>query len=183
MEEIRIECEGTTTVSLDELKELHNFKDRTREHYAKFKASVLELGFSFPIFFWEDQEGVKHIIDAHGRKQFLMEMRTEGYKVPPLPAVRIFAKDKVEAKKKLLAHESRYGKIQEEPFYEFMNEEGFEISEDDVAPFTEIWEFEMEYNNQPEKEEDEQVSSNAKKEECENCKSYHQAGHQPVVTQ
>lgn len=179
---IRIECEAATTVTIDELKELHQYKERTREHYQKFKTSVEKLGFSFPIFFWEDKMGTKWIVDAHGRKQFLQEMRAEGYMIPPLPAARIFAKDKVEAKKKILAQESHYGKIQEEPFYEFMNEQGFELDEAEVDTYAEIWEFDMEYNNTPEKDEEEMVAA-PKKEECEECKSYHQNAHTPPVSQ
>jgi len=173
---IRIECEGSTTVTLDELKELHHYKERTREHYEKFKASVLRLGFKFPIFFWEDMEGTKWIVDAHGRKQFLMEMRaSEGYNIPPLPAVRIFAKDKKEAKEAVLAQESVFGKILEEPLYEFINEEGFELDESDLSTFTEIYELDMEFNNEPAKTGDEEQQS--KEKACQLCTAYHSRNH------
>jgi hypothetical protein len=167
---IRVECDGTLLVNIDELHELHHYKDLTEDKYAKGKKSIEELGFSFPIFVWE-QEGKLWIIDAHQRKRILTRMRdVEGYTIPSLPAVRVFAKDKVEAKKKILAQESQYGKIQEEPFYEFMNEEGFELDEKDIETFVEIEEFDKEYVD-PEKDHTE------KDERCDACFVYHKNNH------
>ncbi len=120
---VKIQCQGATTVGLDELFELQgNLKDLTEENYVKLRNSITEYGFSFPIFFWTDPEGKKLIIDSHQRKRTLLKMRDEGWTIPPLPADPIFAADKTEAKKKLLLLNSRFGKIQLEGYEEFINE-------------------------------------------------------------
>lgn len=145
---IRIACEGSIFVRLEELNELQSYKNLTDEAYQKAKTSILELGFSFPIFVWEN-EGKMWIIDAHQRKRVLTRLRdVEGYIIPPLPAVRIHAKDKTEAKKKILAQESQYGDITQEGLYEFMNEEGFELDATELETFVDIDEFDWEQEAQ-----------------------------------
>lgn len=142
---IRIACEGTLTVELDELAEMQHYKDLTEQAYIKGKTSILELGFSFPIFIWEDN-GIKWIIDAHQRKRILTKMRDEeGFTIPPLPAVRIQAANKTEAKKKILAQESQYGDITQEGLYEFINEEDSLLDAVDLSGFVDINEFALEY--------------------------------------
>lgn len=174
---IKIQCEGSTTVSLDELRELQSYKDLTDEAYHKAKTSILTLGFSFPIFFWEDKDATKYIIDAHQRKRVLMRMRSEeGYFVPLLPAVRIFAKDKREAKKKILAQESQYGEIQYDGLQEFIHEEGFELNEDELVEFVDIYEFSNEFE-----EPEEEKHAGEKKETCEKCLNYHERNHDETV--
>lgn len=172
---IRIACEGSLAVGLDELAELQHYKDLTQKDYEKAKNSILELGFSFPIFIWEEN-GIKWIIDAHQRKRVLTKMRDEeGYTIPSLPAVRIQAVDRKEAKKKILAQESQYGKIQEEGLYEFVNEDGFVLDTGDLASFVEIDEFEFEYGTE-QKEEAAKPEGEPDK-ECESCAAYHNADH------
>jgi len=174
---IEIQCEGSTTVTLDELKELQHYKDLTDKAYDKARLSIINLGFSFPIFFWEDKDATKYIIDAHQRKRVLMRMRSEeGYIIPPLPAVRIFAKDKVEAKKKILAQESQYGKIQEEGLYEFINEGGFELDSAEIETFIQIPEFTFE------QEATQQGTDETVDDTCLTCKAYHYNNHEPQTT-
>lgn len=73
---IRIECEGATTVDIDELNDLQcDFKDISDKDYKKLKTSILENGFSFPAFLWKDQTGKLWIVDAHRRKRALKRMR------------------------------------------------------------------------------------------------------------
>lgn len=118
--EIRITCAGNTTVSLDELKDFQgNLKELSEDNYAKLRNSMIEFGFSFPIFYWQDEAGTKWIIDAHQRIRTLSHMQKEGVVIPPLPADPIFATDRTEAKKKLLLLNSRYGEMTQEGFDEF----------------------------------------------------------------
>ena len=171
---INIQCEGSTTVSLDELKELHTYKDLSDEAYTKARQSIINLGFSFPIPFWEDKDGTKYILDGHQRKRVLMKLRSEeGFEVPPLPAVRVFAEDRKEAKKKLLAQESSYGTITEEGLYEFINEEGFELDEGELDTFVEIEEFTFEQ----EAAQTEEQPTEFKPTSCDACKKYHEQNH------
>lgn len=168
---IRVTCEGSFSVNIDDLHELHSYKDLTEEAYQRAKTSILELGFSFPIFVWVDSLNQHYIIDAHQRKRVLTRMRDmEGYTIPLLPAVKIHAEDKVEAKKKILAQESQYGDITEEGLYEFINEEGFELDEKELDTFVDIDEFDFE-------QEAASGSTSEKREDCERCLNYHERNH------
>jgi hypothetical protein len=144
--EIKIECQGATTVALDELVDLQgNLKDLTEQNYVKLRNSIVQYGFSFPVLLWIDTDGKKWILDAHQRVRTLRKMQQEGITIPPLPADIVNATDKVEAKKKLLLLNSRYGKMTREGFDEFVDEPGFEVAEAEledllVLPEVEIWE-------------------------------------------
>ncbi len=171
---IQVSCKGATEVALAELTELQgNLKDLSEANYVKLRNSITEFGFSFPIFMWEDPiTNKKWIIDAHHRIKTLRKMEEEGWSVPRLPADYIHAKDKTEAKKKLLLVNSRYAKITEEGLYEFNNEPSFEIG----AEFAEL----LDIPGIDLTVDDVQVKKDEKekgKEECEACKMYHDRGH------
>lgn len=137
--DLKITCQGFTTVELDELNDLQgNLKDLSEENYVRLRNSMVEFGFSFPVFMWVDETGKKWIVDAHQRKRVLLKMREEGIVIPPLPADIIHAKDKIEAKKKLLLHESHYGKLTQEGYDEFFVESGFEFKEDEISDFLDL---------------------------------------------
>lgn len=117
---IEIKCAGHTTVQLSELHDLQgNFKDLTEDNYVKLRNSMVEFGFSFPIFYWQDEQGTKYIVDAHQRVRTLTKMQEEGWTIPPLPADPIYADSKIQAKEKLLLLNSQYGKITQEGWDEF----------------------------------------------------------------
>lgn len=148
---VRIECEGSTSVPIDELNDLQgNLKDLSEEDYIKQRNAITEFGFSFPVFYWEDETGKKWIIDAHQRKRTLLKMRSEGWIIPPLPACNIHAKDRIEAKKKLLLLQSRYGKITSTGMTDYLNEQDY------LIPFEEIQDFltypEDDFEDKPKKE-------------------------------
>ena len=130
---IKIACQGYTTVPLEELTDLQgNLKDLTEENYVKLRNSMTQYGFSFPVFMWIDTDGTKYIVDAHQRLRTLRKMQQEGWTIPPLPADIIHAENRVEAKKKLLLLNSRYGKMTREGFDEFVDEVGFEINDESL---------------------------------------------------
>lgn len=141
---IEISCQGYTKVPIDELKDLQgNLKDLTEENYVRLRNSMTKFGFSFPVFMWIDSEGTKWVIDAHQRLRTLRKMKEEGWTIPDLPADIIQAKDKVEAKKKLLLLNSRYGKMTREGFDEFVDEVGFEVDGEDIEDLLVLPEIEM----------------------------------------
>lgn len=142
--QLSIQCEGSTTINLDDLSDLQgNLKDLEEDEYAKLRQSITEFGFSFPILFWQDESGKKWIIDAHQRRRTLLKMREEGWFIPPLPASQIFAISKTQAKEKLLLLNSRYGKITQEGWDEFTGD----IPMDEINDLLEIPEMEMNYDN------------------------------------
>lgn len=118
---IKITCTGAVTVPLEELADLQgNLKDLTEDNYTKLRNSIFEYGFSFPVFFWQDEHGVKWLLDANQRKRVLLRMRDEGFIIPELPANPIHATSKEDAKKRLLLLNSRYGHMTQEGFDEFI---------------------------------------------------------------
>ncbi len=172
--EIKIECTGTENISLDNLTELQgNLKDLSKENYTRLKDSIIKYGFSFPMFVWKHKEK-NYIIDAHQRKKTLQKLKDEGYIVPPLPTVFINAKDKIEAKEKLLQLNSNYGKITQDGLYEFINESGFEIDqlllEDIDLPELDMDKFNASFLEDTEIEEDESdLKNNVDDNECPKC--------------
>ncbi len=137
--EVKIACKGATTVSLDEMLDLQgDLKTLSEDDYVKLRNSITEFGFSFPEFYWEDTEGKKWTIDAHQRNRTLRKMRDEGWTIPPLPADPIFAKDKTEAKKKLLLQISRYGKLSDTGLADFVNEADSSFAIDEISDFLEF---------------------------------------------
>lgn len=127
---LQISCQGHTAVPLAELVDLQgDLKDLTEVNYVKLYNSMVKYGFSFPVFYWEDSTGVKWTIDSHQRQRTLRKMESEGWTIPPLPADPIFAKDKAEAKQKLLLLNSKYGKMTQEGYDAFTSD----LPDDDLA--------------------------------------------------
>lgn len=118
--QINIKCEGSNNLRLDELSVLQGeLKSLSKQNYQKLKKEILELGFSSPIHYWHD--GDKNwILDGTQRYKTLNQMQQDGFTIPALPVVKVEAKDVNEAKKKILALTSQYGKIEGDGLYEFM---------------------------------------------------------------
>lgn len=141
--EIKITCDTKLYVPLEnlvpfqgELKTLSDF------NYLKLKDQILEEGFCAPVFVWKN-DGNYYLLDGHQRTLTCQQMKKEGYTIPDLPAVEIFAKTKREAKKKLLSYVSQFGKVDSQGLYEFIIEaeipieemKDFEIPEIDMDSF------------------------------------------------
>jgi len=145
---IKIECTGTENIDLDMFKEFQgDLKTLSDQNFKKLKKSILKYGFSFPMFVWQ-HEDKNYIIDAHQRKKTLLKLRKEGYNIPPLPTVFINAKDRVEAKEKLLQLNSSYGEITKDGLYDFLDEPGMdflEFKDDFELPEIDMLEFENKY--------------------------------------
>ena len=138
---IEITCGYQETISPTEVKDLQGeLKDKTREQLDKLKRQILKHGFSFPLFVWRDKNKDVYAIDGHGRRFVSEELINEGYKfkykdkkvVTDIPIVWIEAKSKREAKEKLLALNSSFGRISDEGFYGFLFEPGAELDFDEI---------------------------------------------------
>lgn len=123
VKKIRIECEGAGKIAIDKCIEFQgNLKELSDENYQRGRNSILELGFSFPLHLWKQKNKV-YIIDAHQRVKICKRMRdNEGYTIPELPFNWVFAKDREEAAKKVLAATSQYGTITAGGFQDFIKE-------------------------------------------------------------
>ena len=128
---ISIKCDNEKTLELAEMTELQGgLKERTDIDYDKIKLSIIQYGFSFPFYIWKSGK-TNYILDGHGRFETLCRMQKDGYIIPPLPVFYIKAKDKAEAKQKLLRLNSTYGKMTKESVLEFA--EDIDLNFDEIA--------------------------------------------------
>lgn len=119
-----------------------DFKDRTQTQIERLARRIVEAGFKYPYFTWVDND-IKYIIDAHGRTSALNYLKNQGYEIPEIPYVEIFAENKEQAEKEILYLNSNYGTINKESVF---FQEVF-IPEIDVnvnIPDIEILDFEVE---------------------------------------
>lgn len=128
---IYISCKTSDSINLDDATwfqgELKTLSDNS---FKRLRQSILNRGFSFPIFLWNDG-GNSYLIDGHQRALTLKKMRDEeGYEIPKLPVVYIDAGSRREAADKVLAATSNYGEITPDGLYQFMN--NFEIKMPDL---------------------------------------------------
>lgn len=100
-----------------------NLKSLSQENYEKLKALIIKHGFSAPFFAWA-HEGKLYSLDGHQRCRTLSKMEQEGWHIPDLPVVHIYAASIKEAREKLLAFASQYGKVEGQGLYEFIEESG-----------------------------------------------------------
>jgi len=137
--QIEIKCDGAEYIDYKSLIPLQGkLKSRTKEQRDKSIKTIIEQGFSFPFFVWRDKKD-NYVLDGHGRLLALEELASNGYiinnsgeliikddqgwEIPPIPIDLIDAKDKEDAKIKLLKASSMYGKINGEGLNSF--QEGF----------------------------------------------------------
>ena len=85
-------------------------KTLSPENLEKLKKSILKYGFTAPGFVWKSGKKL-YIMDAHQRVRALGSLFSEGYEIPDIPIVYIQAKNKKEAKEKLLHITSQYGEF------------------------------------------------------------------------
>lgn len=155
---LRVECDGKESLTLDSMEEFQGeLKTRTEWDIVKILRSIRDYGFSFP-FFYAVLGGHRYVLDGHGRLLALQIFRQLGGQIPRLPAVRIHAKDEVDAKQKLLRLNSRYGTIDLDGLREFAD--GLEIDADDL----ELPDIDIEdIFNDPEEGEEPEVSEKPEK--------------------
>lgn len=135
------------------LKELH------KEQYEKLKASMLEYGFNFPVFVWENPTTREiKTVDGHQRLFTLEQMFKEGYNVPEeVPVCYLKAANEDDAKRLILVASSRYGKMTDEGFAEFLHNFQDEVNFDRLKtvidlPDIDLSKFELGYVKEEEVE-------------------------------
>jgi hypothetical protein len=128
---IKITCDVKDFARIEDLIPIQcDLKIFTNDAYQKLRKEIIDLGFSFPFFVWEDG-GVLKLLDGTHRKETVLRMREEGIEFPELlPIVKILADDYSQAKRKLLAVTSSYAKITEGGLKNFVFDiEGFSLTE------------------------------------------------------
>lgn len=122
--EIKIRCEGAVEVLLDDLHEMQGeLKTLSREDHERLRGEILKSGFSFPPHVWRDPEGKHWILDGHQRIKVVRRLvELEGYAKPAIPISFVIAESFEEARGKLLAAASAYGKVTNDGLVEYLRE-------------------------------------------------------------
>lgn len=75
MKTINIACITRDALPLDDLVPFQgSLKSLSKEDFAKLRREIVDTGFAFPIFVWQN-EGSNFIIGGHQRVRTLLEMR------------------------------------------------------------------------------------------------------------
>ena len=128
---ISIKCDCDKTIDFHELQSFQGgLKEHTESDYEKAKKSILQYGWSFVLYYWNDGKN-KWIIDGHNRCEVLSRLEAEGYIIPPVPAIEVFCKNRKEAKQKLLRLNSTFGRLSKESVLEFA--EDIDLNFDEIA--------------------------------------------------
>jgi hypothetical protein len=107
-----------------------DLKDLTETGYKKLKNVIERRGFSYPVYVWEDENKLLHLLDGHQRQRVL---NREGWN-EPIPYLKVPAKDLQEAMARLLEITSQYATITQEGIDEFIGR--YELDEAEVYEAT-----------------------------------------------
>jgi len=129
---IKIAVEGAAYLPIDSLEPFQgSLKRLERAEYEQLRKNLIENGFSFTVHVWQN-EGKNYIIDGHQRTFALKQMRdVEGYTIPDLPVSFVHADTFAEAKRRILAGTSQYGRMTQDSLATFLRES--DIPFDDVV--------------------------------------------------
>ena len=173
--QVKINCKGSRTVDLGDLRPFQgDLKSLTEANYIKLRGLIQSMGFSFPIFVWTDKEHEQsYILDGHQRVRTLQKMADEGYKIPKIPIADVAATSFKQAKEKLLAAASHFGRFEHQGLYEFVVENEFDASfleENFDLPGIDLNKFNMDFFGEPERtDEAEDVGELETKNTCPKC--------------
>lgn len=124
MHEIKINCKGTLEVSFSEINLIQgNLKSLNEKNFNKLKKQIFKHGFFVPFFITKLKNKI-YLIDGHQRYRVIDELHSNGeIKIPDkFPAILIKSKSLSDAKVKLLAVASQYGKISKDSFKFFISD-------------------------------------------------------------
>lgn len=120
---LRITCKSAGVETYDRLLEAQGkLKSLHKADYERLKERILRLGFHQPITVWKWQNKL-NIINGHQRLRTIKTMvEKEGYTIGALPVNFVEAKNWNEAKRKILALTSTYGRTKKEGLFNFLKD-------------------------------------------------------------
>lgn len=121
---VKINCRGADKMTITALEGLQgDLKTLSDENYKRFKTQIQKFGFIEPVSIWVSNKDHKtYILNGHQRVETLRRMKKEGWSIPQIPVNVIEATDLKDAKKKLLALASQYGKLNKAGFADFISD-------------------------------------------------------------
>ena len=126
---LKIACDTKDKLNLNQLEYFQgDLKDLSETRYKELREEIEKTGFAFPFHVWKDQ-GKNYLVDGHQRYRVLTQMEKEGWQLPPLPVVFVFADSIEQAKRRVLQATSQYGEITGQGLYGFMSESGLTLPE------------------------------------------------------
>jgi site-specific DNA-methyltransferase (adenine-specific) len=90
-----------------------DFKELPETDFNKLKTVIEKYGFKYPLYLWEDKKGLFWNLDGNQRVRVVQKVYGTDVE---LPYIKIFAENKKEAKKQILAISSEYGKVSKDSF-------------------------------------------------------------------
>lgn len=123
---IKISCDVRDAFPLEKIEEFQgDLKSLSEDSFKRLRHEILESGFAFPLHVWRSPEGTVFCIGGHQRLRVLNQLKDEGYDVPPVPSVIVFADSIKQAKRRVLQDASQYGRVERQGLYEFMSKNEF----------------------------------------------------------
>lgn len=128
--DIRIKSRGAGELPLENILDFQgNLKNLPEKKLLKLCKSIFINGFIAPFYLW-DHEGDWKILDGHGRLKALCAIREAGIPIPAFfPYAEIEADSESDARQKLLAITSQFGKFQKEVLDEWIADIDPDIAE------------------------------------------------------
>ena len=122
--------EGADKVKLDDLLPFQgDLKRLERNEYERLRNSLIKNDISFTVHVWR-HKGKKYIIDGHQRVWTMKQMRdVEGYEIPLISVSYVKAKTFADAKRKILAGVSQFGRVTVKSLHDFLKENDIPFDE------------------------------------------------------
>ena len=107
-------------IRIGDIQELQgNLKDLTEVNYQKLLKRLEKVGFKYPLYIWFDENKTPYTLDGKQRHRVIQKEYGADIK---LPYIEVYAKNKIEAKKEILAISSDYGTVTKDGFDDFVGE-------------------------------------------------------------
>jgi len=116
MIKIAKELEKLPLVRIGDIQDLQgNLKDLSEINYKKLHERIEKYGFKYPLYIWFENK-IPYTVDGKQRHRVIGREYGDD---TMLPYIEVYAKNKKEAKKEILAISSDYGNVTKEGFDEF----------------------------------------------------------------
>ena len=117
---IEIKCKGADLLPYDSLIQFQgDLKTLSKTNLNKLKTRIVKRGFRIPFYIWVHKNQNK-IIDGHQRDKVLKSLKEDGYEIPLLPVVYIYADNEQDARETILENSSQYGEWNETELEEWL---------------------------------------------------------------